>query len=314
MIFKYDRIEPAVKKHKEKLGQLVGLVGAIAAVFLFVRTPSFPTPDKIVIFMVFVFMIFRQALTMLTRFGPFVLVLLTYESFRSVADQLNSHVNYSLAPQADRLLFGDLPTVYLQNWLWHGAVRWYDLALYVPYMLHFIIPIGLGVLVWKIREKHYWRVINTYLVSAFMAFFTFLLFPAAPPWLAAQNHVIEPITRISSDVWYALGLHNFPSFYNEITPNPVAAIPSLHGVWSVLFSIFIFKLFGRRWGTLSLLYPAAIAFGTIYEGEHYAFDILTGALYAAVAYYTTPYLISKGTKLINRLRLQLSKSRRKVIQ
>lgn len=251
---------------------------------------------------------------MVTRFGLFVLILLVYESFRSVADQLNSRVDYSLAPHADRLLFGDLPTVYLQNWLWHGAVRWYDFALYLPYLLHFVLPIALGVLVWKTRDKHYWRLINTYLVSAFMAFFTFLLFPAAPPWLAAQNHFIEPIQRISSDVWFNLGIKDFPSFYNEITPNIVAAVPSLHVIWAVLFSIFIFKLFGRRWGSLSLLYPAAIAFGTVYQGEHYAFDVILGIVYAIAAYLLTPYLMKAGRWASKLIVTRLRPAAPKVVQ
>lgn len=293
--------------------QIIGVVGALGFIAAFIHAPSFPTPDKIIVFMFFLFMIFKQALAMVTRFGPFVLILLIYESFRSVADQLNTRVDYTLAPHIDKLLFGNLPTIYLQNWLWHGQVQWYDFALYLPYMLHFVLPIGLGIFVWKTREKHYWRLVNTFLVSAFGSFFTFWLFPAAPPWLAAQNHLIEPITRITSDVWFSLGLKDFPSFYNEITPNIVAAVPSLHTTWAVLLSIFIFKLYGRRWGSLSLLYPAAIAFGTVYQGEHYAFDILTGVLYAAVAYYVTPYLTSRAAKLINRLKLQLTRLRRKVI-
>ena len=294
-----------MKQYRERLGQIIGVVGIIASIIVFVRAPSFPTPDKIVIFMVFLFMIFKQALAMLVRFGPFVLILLVYESFRSIADQLNSHVNYTLAPDIDKLLFGNLPTVYFQDWLWHGYVRWYDFLLYLPYLLHFVLPIGLGVLVWKTREKHYWRLANTLLVAAFMSFFTFLLFPAAPPWLAAQNQLIEPITRITSDVWFSLGIKDFPSFYNEITPNIVAAVPSLHAAWAVLLSIFIFKLYGRRWGSLSLLYPAVIAFGTVYQGEHYAFDIFAGAIYALVAYLLTPPLMRLGHKLLQRARRQL---------
>lgn len=292
-----------MKTDRKKIGQFVGLTGTIAAVFLFVRSPSFPTPDKIIIFMFFVFMIFSQALTMLRRFGPFVLVLLIYESFRSIADQLNTHVNYTLASHADKFLFGNLPTVSLQNWLWHGHVRWYDFALYLPYTLHFVIPIVFGVLVWKTREKQYWRFVNTYVVTAFAAFFTYLLFPAAPPWLAAQNHVIEPITRISSDVWYGLGIHNFPSIYNEITPNSVAAIPSLHAAWAVLLVIFAFKLYGRRWALVAALYPLLIFAGTIYEGEHYAFDVITGILYAIAGYYLTPRLMKAGVELSRRLHL-----------
>lgn len=287
-----------MNRYREKLGQVFGVVGTFASIWLFAKNPSFPTPDKIVVFMVFVFMIFRQAQAMLLRFGPFVLILLAYESFRSVADQLNSHVDYLLAPRVDEFLFGNLPTVYFQNWLWHGAVRWYDFALYIPYMLHFVLPIGLGILVWKSRAAHYWRVVNTYLVSAFMSFFTFLLFPAAPPWLAAQNHFIEPIQRVSSNVWYSLGIKDFPSFYNEITPNVVAAIPSLHAVWAILFSVFIWKLFGRRWGALSLIYPAAIAFGTVYMGEHYMFDIIVGGLYVGGAIWLTPRLMKFATRAV----------------
>lgn len=301
-----------MKSSREKIAQIIGFTGAIASVVMFVRYPSFPTPDKIIVFMVFLFMIFQQALAMLLRFGPFVFILLVYESFRSIADQLNTHVNYTLAPHIDRLLFGNLPTVYFQDWLWHGQVRWYDFALYLPYMLHFVLPIILGLLVWKTRQKHYWPIINTYLVSSFMAFFTFLLFPAAPPWLATQNQVIEPITRISSDVWAKLGINDFPSFYNEITPNIVAAVPSLHAVWATLFSIFIFKLYGRRWGLVSLVYPAVIFIGTVYQGEHYAFDIIAGAAYALVAYFLTPPLMKVGRKLLRDLYRRLKPALHKV--
>lgn len=303
-----------VNKYRENLGRLIGIAGTIVCLFLFVKNFSFPTPDKIIILLIFVFMIFRQMLAMLVRFGPFVLILLTYESFRSLADQLNTHVDYALAPHVDKFLFGNLPTVYLQNWLWHGSVHWYDYALYLPYMLHFVLPISLGILVWKTKAKHYWRVANTYLLSAFMAFFTFLVLPAAPPWLAAQNHYIQPIHRISTDVWFHLGIRNFPSFYNEITPNTVAAVPSLHACWAILFSIFIFKLFGRRWGALSLVYPALIFFGTVYMGEHYVFDLIIGCLYAAAAYWLTPKVMRSGSKLFRRIKNNLPKPKLRVVQ
>jgi membrane-associated phospholipid phosphatase len=245
----------------------------------------------------FVFLIFHKAKELLWRLGPFVVLILVYESFRSIADHLNSHVNYSLAPHIDSFLFGGLPTAYLQHWLWRGDVRWYDFVFYAPYLLFFIIPLGLAVLVWQTREKFYWRVVWTYLLLFFSGFLTFLIFPAAPPWLASQNHYIEPIARVSSNVWSALGIHDFPSFYNTIAPNPVAAVPSLHAGVSALFSIFVFKLYGKRWGLISLIYSLTLCIGVIYEGEHYAFDVLLGVLYAVAAYYLTPKL----SKLISRI-------------
>jgi membrane-associated phospholipid phosphatase len=289
--------------------QAVGVVGALLSLSIFIKDPSFPTPDKLIVFLIFVFMSISQAKVMLSRLLPFVAILLVYESFRGIADSLNTHVNYTLAPHADRLLFGNLPTVYLQNWLWHGHVMWYDILLYIPYLLFFIVPIGFAILVWKTCDKYYWEVVTTYLAVFYSAFLTFLLFPAAPPWMAAQNHIIQPIVRVSSNVWASMGLHNFPSFYNHISPNAVAAVPSLHSACGVLFSLFVFKIYGRCWGYVSLLYPVLLIFGVIYEGEHYAFDVIVGALYAVAAFIFIP----KSMPLLRRLAERVSKKLKPIL-
>ncbi len=301
-------------KIKLKPVQALGVVGSLACVVAFVHEPSFPTPDKLLVFLVFVFMTFGQATEMLRRLLPFVALILVYESFRSIVPELNKHVNYTLAPHADKLLFGNLPTVYLQDWLWHGKVQWYDIVLYVPYLLFFVVPIGLALLVWKTREKAYWRVVTTYLTVFFGGFLTFLAFPAAPPWLASQNHYIQPITRISSDVWASLGIHNFPSLYNHLAANPVAAVPSLHSACATLLSIFIFRLYGWRWGLVSLIYPILIYVGVVYEGEHYAFDVVTGILYAFASYFASPYLLRWLQKGGQRLRAAYSSSTRSALR
>jgi len=279
--------------------RLTGIVGTIACLLIFATHFSFPTPDKIMIFLVFVFMIFNQAMGMLKRLLPFVALLLVYESFRSFADELNTRVNYTLAPHVDKWLFGNLPTTYFQNWLWHGHVRWYDFALYIPYLLFFTLPVGLALLVWKTRDDQYWRVVTTYLVLFFSGFFTSLVLPAAPPWMASNGHYIQHIVRISGEVWSSLGVHNFPSLYNHLAPNSVAAIPSLHAGCATLLPIFIFKLYGKKWGTLSLVYPASIYFGVIYQGEHYAFDVILGIIYGILAYILTPRLMRLIARLVH---------------
>lgn len=276
---------------KKRVWQIIGGVGTLLWISVFIAEPSFPSLDKLIFLIVFIGMIFSQGIEALRRFLPFVAVIFVYESFRGLATQLNNHVNYSLAPHFDRLVFGNLPTVYLQNWLWRGHVSWYDYVLYLPYMFHFIMPVVLGVAVWKTRENQYWRVIWTYITVAFAAFLTFWIIPAAPPWLASDNNYIQHIARISSDVWLSLGLHNFPTLYQHITPNVVAAIPSLHAAWATLLVIFVYKLYGRRWAALASIYPLLIYVGTVYTGEHYAFDIICGILYAFGAYILTPHLM-----------------------
>ena len=279
-------------KIRDRACKILGAVVASVYAVIFILRPSFPTPDKLIIFLFFVFMAFGQATQGLKRFGPFVILILVYESFRSIADQLNNHVHYLAGPNFDRTLFGNLPTIYLQHWLWHGHVVWYDYILYLPYFLHFIIPLGLGILVWKTRDKFYWRVMNTYLLVAFAGFLTFLLFPSAPPWLASQNHYIPPITNVSTAVWSSLGIQDFPSIYNHLRPNPVAAVPSEHAAWAILLPIFVYKLYGKKWTLLAAIYPLLIFTGTVYDGDHYVFDILVGILYSLAAYKLVPRLMS----------------------
>ncbi len=265
--------------------KIIGLIGSLAVLFVYIQNPSFPTPDKLLVFVVCVGLIFGQAIEAFKRLAPFVLLLAAYDAFRGIADYLNTNVHYMMMPFADKMLFfGQLPTHWLQSHLWDGSVGWFEMSLYIAYMLHFVFPVTLAIIVWKLRVKHYWRVVGTYVLLSFAGFFTFVLFPAAPPWMAAEKGYIEPMTRISSSVWSALGVHDFPSVYNQISPNPVAAVPSLHAAYATLFCLFIFQLFKGRWRYVTLLYPAAIYFGTVYMGEHYAVDELLGGFYAYVAF------------------------------
>lgn len=273
--------------------RIIGITATLVYIAIFIRTPSFPTPDKIFVLLVLAGMAFGQTTEILKRFTPFVVLLLVYESFRGVAAMLNTNVNYDFMIAADKLLFlGHLPTTLLQNMLWHGAVKWYDFVLYGAYTLHFVLPFALAVLVWKTREKQYWRLITTYVTVSFAGFLTYLAFPAAPPWLASDKGVIEPIAHVSSAIWAAFGIHDFPSVYNKIAPNQVAAMPSLHAAYAMLFALFIIRMYDTKWRWLSVIYPALIWFGTTYMGEHYVIDIIVGILYAVAGYAAAPYILA----------------------
>ena len=170
---------------RQRALQIIGGFGSLLFVIIFATHPSFPTPDKLLVFMIFVAMLFGRAKELIKRFVPFVALLLIYESFRGLVPQLNTHVNYLWMPAADRLVFfGHLPTQTLQQWLWHGHVQWYDFVFYGAYTLHFVLPFALAVLIWLKQDKEYWRFATTILLTSFLAFLTFLAFPAAPPWLA----------------------------------------------------------------------------------------------------------------------------------
>lgn len=289
-----------------RLFRIIGVIGVVVCAVIFARSPSFPTPDKILIFATFAAMAYGQAMELLKRFVPFVALLLIYESFRGLVPQLNTRVNYLWMPAVDKVIFfGRIPTARLQQWWWHGQVTWYDIMFYGAYTLHFVLPFALAALIWKTRDRYYWRYVMSYVMVSFMGFITFLVFPAAPPWMASDKHLIEPITRVSSEVWAAFGIHDFPSVYNKISPNPVAAVPSLHAAYSFLFALWITKLYKTKWRWLAWIYPVLIWVGTIYLGEHYAIDAILGVLFAWISYLASPFIVRWIHRTWQRYRRQL---------
>lgn len=277
----------AARREKPKLFWLrASVVAAVVALFAVER--NFWTPDTLFVVLLALFVVLGQARAFFLRFAPFILLLLTYDSFRSIADQLNNHVNYTPMIRFDMFLTGgSLPTLDLQNILWHGHVQWYDFYFYFLYTIHFLAPVLLAVLLWKTRDKLYWPFVAALAGLSFAAFITYVIFPAAPPWMASDLHYFTPIHRISSDVWAAMGVSNFSEIYANISPNPVAAVPSLHSAYPVLFVLFLCRAFSWRRMWWTWFYPLSMWLGVVYLGEHYIFDVVLGAAYAITAYALT---------------------------
>ncbi len=113
---------------------------------------------------------------------------------------------------------------------------------------------------------------------SFAALVTFALYPAAPPWMASQAHLMAPITRIIPAVWHSIDLHSAGSLVESgyQYANNVAAVPSLHAGFSLLIAI---TLWPRRHPWLKPIvasYPLVMAFTLVYSGEHYVADIVLG--------------------------------------
>jgi hypothetical protein len=288
-----------------RVARVIGALGLVGCIVVYVVHPGLLDLDKVGLFAFCVFLAYGQGLEFLKRLGPFIVLLLFYDSFRGLVPSLDHHVAYRFMPQADKFLFGSLPTVTLQRWLWHGHVSWYDYIFTGAYSLHFLLPVLLAVLVWKTRETHYVEVVATYVLVAMAGFLTFLVYPAAPPWLAAHYGYIPPITRINFNVWNSMGLHQVVTSYSNLSPNAVAAIPSLHSAYATLLVIFVGKLYGRKWAALAAIYPLLIWFGTVYTGEHYAIDEIIGVFYALAGYFAVQWAVKQG----NRRRIELAKKK-----
>jgi membrane-associated phospholipid phosphatase len=210
-------------------------------------------------------------------------VLVAYDASRGLADGLGMTVHVADVAAADRWLgAGVLPTVWLQQ---HVDSRAWEVLATLVYCSHFVVtPLVLAVL-WS-RDRPQWgRYVRMVLALSLAGLLTYVLYPAAPPWLAAKEGVIEPVERISNAGWAVLGLPRAGALLeqSQAQVNLVAAVPSLHTGFAVLVCLFLLPAARRTWQRTGLvLYAVLMPVVLVWSGEHYVVDTLLGALYAAL--------------------------------
>jgi hypothetical protein len=270
-------------------------------VALFVVSGMGLTPDIIFLLLAVGFVWRGQRWSFVRDFGPFVLLLLSYDAMRGFADDVNTNVHFGYPIAIDKaLFFGHVPTVDLQSWLFDpGSSSWYDYPLALLHVAHFIVPLFFAAIIWQHYSRHYWPFVMSLLLVSYAAFVTFLLVPTAPPWLAGLRGELPGVSLVHET------LPAFAPVYRITSPNAVAAMPSLHAAYPWLFLLFAWRIWGWR-ATPFALYPAAVFFMVIYLGHHYVADILGGVIYATGAYVivcspAARRLAQRATSLASRL-------------
>jgi membrane-associated phospholipid phosphatase len=196
---------------------------------------------------------------------------------------ITQNVHYKEPIEWERAIFGTIPSAYLQERFYReGSVSLIDIISVLAYCVHFLIPFGFACLVWFEDRELYKKYSATFLILTYASLITFLLYPAAPPWLAGLTGYLDGVKKIYHETSKVLNLVLLPTLYYWINANEVAALPSLHAAFPLLIAIYSVKLWGRK-GWLVFFYPLATAFSLVYLGEHYAVDVLLGFLYVFAA-------------------------------
>jgi membrane-associated phospholipid phosphatase len=216
---------------------------------------------------------------LLIEWAPFVVVLFIYDRLRGIADGLLFHARETPQIHVENALFGTpAPTVWLQSHLWHGVnhLHWWDYATWFIYVTHFFATLVVAAVLWTWAHDR----------LALTAFATYVLYPAVPPWLAAQHGNLGEANRTIAIVWREVPLAHFGSLFEkgQHYANNVAAMPSLHAAYALLITLYLWRLV-PRWARVPLaLYPLAMAFSLVYSGEHYVVDCIAGWIYAAATF------------------------------
>ncbi|MRK03307.1 phosphatase PAP2 family protein [Aeromicrobium sp. S22] len=215
---------------------------------------------------------------------PAFALLVLYLYSRGLSDEVISMpVHWTMPIRFDEWLGGGtLPTQHLQDALCASPCtsstppRWYDEVLTTVYFTHFVAGLTLAVVLW-LRDRAMWVPwMRRYVVINFAALVIYVLYPMAPPWLAAkEGYIAERLPRLTGRGWDDLGLGGFHVVLAKVG-NPVAAMPSLHGGLAMLIALYGIARLRSAWRWILLVYPVLMGIALVYYAEHYVIDILAG--------------------------------------
>ena len=267
-----------------------------AASLLAVVAVGFPTSRELILVWLLAGMLAFSASNLRNRlprlvvdWSPFVALLLIYDLLRGYADGLLFPARELPQIRFETLFFGrPAPTVWLQSHLWHGAdhIRWWDYLAWFVYLTHFVATLLAAAALWTFAHDRFRRYAWMVCTLTLAGFATYVLYPAVPPWMAAQHGELGKANRIVPVVWEHVPIGHFGELFEHGVhyANNVAAMPSLHAGYALLFSLFLWPIVPVWCRPLLALYPVTMAWALVYTGEHYVVDCLAGWLYAIGAY------------------------------
>ena len=208
---------------------------------------------------------------------------MAYDYSRGSADFFGPGVNRTWLIHVDRFLFlGTDPNAWMQRRFLHPDVRWYDVAGSIVYMTHFVMPVV--PLVWlRLRNRGEWLgYVRRFGLTLGIAVSMFIIFPAAPPWMAARDGDLPGVNRITGRGWWELHMKVVSKTLDRgaAVLNAVAPMPSLHAGMSFLVALWFTRNRPGWVRGLAMLYPLAMTLALVYFGEHYVVDCIAG--FAAV--------------------------------
>ncbi|MFC1513388.1 phosphatase PAP2 family protein [candidate division KSB1 bacterium] len=243
----------------------------------------------------------QKAKRFLIDWLPFIVGWILYDMMRGLVDDWRGFIHIRDIYEAEFILFGkffgnDIPSFFFQQFQYsldNGLIKVImDLMAANLYTLHFGLPLILGWMLWHTYSdrRMFYRYVWTLTILNIMALITFFVYPAAPPWYVLRYGFEQPVGHLYGTAGSLINIDNminmkfFTTLWDNFNPNNFAAIPSLHGAYPIVISLFAFIKF-RRHKILLILYPVLTWWAAVYLNHHYIIDLIIGGLYIIFAYW-----------------------------
>jgi membrane-associated phospholipid phosphatase len=215
------------------------------------------------------------------------------------------HIDYPIA--IDRVLgLGVPPTVRLQRRLaTDGEIDGFERLLVWCHWIWFAVPhCAVGYVLLRAPERFPGAAVRMYAVFDTGVVFYWMI-PTAPPWYAARHRrfgdadsiaVRRMMVEYGERFWGA----RWPELIAVLGGNPLAAMPSLHFATSLMAAHLLADT-GAVAGAVGWSYAGLLGLALVYLGEHYATDLVAGALLTEAMRRVVPRIAPPAMRIAARL-------------
>jgi len=212
---------------------------------------------------------------------PYLLYALVYDSMRWYADYIRSPIIHVHEPYDFDLHWFGIHGLTPNEWLQRHTSAPLDLVCGLAYTPMFFIGESVLLSIYfiakgKIRraERFTW----IFVISNFIGFAFYYLYPAAPPWYVSDHGFAVDLSVHASPAGairfdHLIGIPLMQGFYGK-SADVFGAIPSLHVVYPFLALIYGWYL--RRFRLIAAVYFLLVCFAAVYLNHHYLVDIFLG--------------------------------------
>lgn len=264
------------------------------------RSGAIPNPVHLLMAMFGIALIANVAGRFIRDWTLVVAGLVAYVLAGRYAHGLDMPIHYTPQIDAERIFgFGVIPSEWLQGHLYHGRTGALEVFSVVMYFSHFFAPLALGFYIWIRRIRHaFAELMFALLATSVLANIVFVLYPTAPPWLAAEHGGLVHVHHVLKQSLLDLHLNAFASIIGDPGKyNIVAALPSMHAAFPVIALIVALRYGLPRWIiALQAVQMLGVFFSIVYLGDHYAVDALAGAAFAFAGATIVHRLLTKSDR------------------
>jgi inositol phosphorylceramide synthase catalytic subunit len=212
---------------------------------------------------------------------PYLLYALVYDSMRWYADYIRSPIVHVHEPYDFDLRWFGIHGLTPNEWLQRHTSAPLDLVCGFAYTPMFFI--GESVLlsiyfIGKGRMRRAERFTWIFVITNFIGFACYYIYPAAPPWYVSDHGFAVDLSVHASPAGairfdQLIGIPLMQGFYGK-SADVFGAIPSLHVVYPFLSLIYGWYL--RRFRRIAAAYFLLVCFAAVYLNHHYLVDIFLG--------------------------------------